>query len=1182
MYLEKLEILGFKSFGKRTSFSFNNGITSIVGPNGCGKSNIVDAIRWVLGEQKAGILRSERMENVIFSGTKTLKPLGMAEVSLTIKNTKNILPVEYTDVVITRRLFRSGESHYLLNNTSCRLKDIIDLFMDTGMGPDAYSVIELRMVESILDGKPEERRRILEQAAGVSKYKMRRRSAYKKLDDTEKDLVRIEDIISEVQKNVDSLKRQVRKARRHQELSEQLKTAEIRYETIRYSALLDELDPSQTNHTLISRDLNKLSAKMHLHESDIETLQTRLIQIEQKLSTAQEKLDSANKAIYKKEEEITICRERLNATEERNRRNEIDKKEFEERLTHLQQRKDDSIEVMARLQKEITAIEKQYATHKAVLAELEKSQEQKQTALRNNEKQHLQLLDAVSTKSNENERLQYQLEHQAKRLDELVSEKSFLKKQTADNENIFHTFEDKISMIVDDLDRKIIERNETEEKISSMLDEAEKLKETIFSDKNRVADINNKIQLLKQLIESYEDFPEGVRNLMRNKKDGGFPGTVADVISVPEKYRVAFESFLGEASAFVISNDISLAFNAIEYLKKNGKGIATCLPVENFPHSQPETSQANDLTGVRGFIGFGHELVKCESHFRPIVDLLLKNCIIVEDIALIREKANQVLNSGFNLVSLTGEIIYGWGAIKGGQKPGKNESPIGRKDQLDHIESDKYELLDSIEKNEKTRERMLQEIDRLSLNRKRSAEHIKELERQKADVQLELRQKRFEHDKYSEQLNKNSSEMSSIKEEIQAVRQQLVSMEPEIKQAEARKKQLQSDIETVQNELEILNKKTNSAAEEVHSLNLKVVEKKGEFTNAEQEQARNALLAKEYTHSIETRQQEIVEGIKKKEQLRKRIAELNDELETDFNMQDELERIVQRYEAERGEITRQLDKINQVMKGLRFDREQISEKIHGLELKISEIKLRADNIQQMVKEEYEIQLKREKVCEADATENLKHEIETTKSKLRALGPINLLALKEYDKEKERLDFLTAQETDLINARKNLVDTIEVINRTAQTKFLEVYSVVRKNFSQVFKGFFPEGEADLVMAQSSDVLEADIEIIANAKGLKLGSLALLSGGEKTLTATSLLFAIYLVKPSPFCILDEVDAPLDDTNIERFTSAIRKFSDNTQFIIVTHNKLTMKSADCLYGITMPQDGVSKVVSVKMESD
>lgn len=1182
MYLNKLEILGFKSFGRKTAFIFNSGITSIVGPNGCGKSNIVDAIRWVLGEQKAGTLRSERMENVIFNGTKTIKPLGMAEVSLTVKNTRNILSVDYTDVVITRRLFRSGESQYLLNNSICRLKDILDLFMDTGMGPDAYSVIELSMVESILNGKAEERRKIFEQAAGISKYKLRRRVALRKLEATEKDLVRVEDIISEVQKNVDSLQRQVRKARRHQELAEQLKNAEIQYATIQYFQLLNELKPLQANYELLKKDLNKLSTKITLHESEVEALQTQLVHIEQKLSTAQEKLDVANKTIYKKEEEIAISRERFNATDERNQKNSIEKKQLEERLTHLQKQKDETTARISTLQKEIADVEAQYDARKAILTEFEERLEQKRSTSRDYEEQHLQLIDKISDKSKENERLQFQLEHQTKRIQELTNDATLLKDRIQTNESNFQKIKEKISLQTNQLERQIVERDEIEKKISSMLNEAESLKEVIFLEKSQVEDINNKSQLLRRLIESYEDYPEGVRNLLLKQKEQGFLGTFADVISVADKYRLAIESFLGEATAFVLTRDISFAFKGIDYLIKNEKGIVTFIPLQRFMNAQLDDGITIDPKTVPGFIGYAHDLVECDQSIRPIVNTLLKTCIIVEDIMPIRQMVQQTTNGKFSFVSLSGDLISGLGAIKGGRKSDKDGGPIGRRDQLNQLESKKEQLINSIDEKEKRRERIIQEIERLSLNQKSIAGRIKELEKGKTEAELELRQKQFEQDKYKEELDKNTLDRDVLEKEGEAVRQRLVSIKPEIEQAEKERQQLKSNIQIIQKELANLEKETSLVANEVHALNLEVVSKKGEFNNAEQEIARNVLLAKEYQQSIEAKRQEIETGSEQKEKLQQRMVQLNNELETDFNAQDELEQVVQKYEAERGEIARKVGEINRTIRGLRFDREKVSEKLHGLELHISELKLKSENIQQNVKEEYDVQLKEEKFSDETDIETLERAIESIKRKIHALGPINLLALKEYEKEKERLNFLTEQQTDLFDAKKNLMDTLTVINHTARTKFQDVYKLVRNNFAEVFKSFFPEGEADLVLTDDRDLLESELEIVATPKGRRLGSLALLSGGEKTLTAISLLFAIYLVKPSPFCILDEVDAPLDDTNIERFTKAIRTFSDNTQFIIVTHNKLTMKAADCLYGITMLQDGISKVVSVKMEHE
>ncbi len=1179
MFLDKLQIVGFKSFAKKTSFQFNRGITGIVGPNGCGKSNIVDAIRWVLGEQKAGTLRSERMENVIFNGSRQLKPLGMAEVSMNIKNTKNLLPVEYSEVVITRRLFRSGESQYLLNNNVCRLKDILNLFMDSGIGFDAYSVIELKMVESIINGRPEDRRKIFEEAAGVTKYKQRRLAAYRKLENTEKDLLRMRDIITEVQKNVDSLERQVRKAQRYENLLAELKDLELKTASYQFSIILDELDPIIDNFEKFQKDQEKIIAKLNLYEADVETLRTQQIQIEQKLTAAQQKLNDVNSRIQKHESTIALNQERIKAIDESNQRDELEANDLGQRRERLKIDTQNLEKSSSELKEKISTDKKYYEEKNSTLKENEKQLTGKRTQLKIREQEHIQKIEAISNLSRNQERLKVQLEHQHGRLTGLKIEETALNQANEQVQKEITEKEKSNLKNTEDFQRKAYDRELLEKQISELTTKTEELKEEIFNDRNQVQHLENRIHLLRQLRESLEDYPEGVRYLMLEKgTQNGYRGALADLISVPEEYRLAIEVFLGESSVSLLTDSATQAFDGINELQKNKKGFVSFFPLENSVLSV----DGDKILNSPEIITRADQVVSFDNKYEKILTGLFSRCYIVKDIHSAQLLAQQNSHQILNFVTPTGELVTTTGMIKGGLRSEKQTSQVGRGDELLKLENQYEALLTKIQQKERERELVNLEIERLSENRTQLIKQIQGMEQEKTQYQISLGQLNYRQSQNSERLNRIHEEQIRLQKEMAAFEAELTSSSPEIEQLELQKSDFEKQLGEMRTQLAEFEQQYEAIAREVHHLNLNLVEIEGKYSNIERERSQNESRIAEYSRTIENKLTNVQRGKDQKIILQKEIDQFDRELESDFVTQEELENIVQKFETERSEVTRKSDDLSRLLKGLYHDRDQTSERIHNLELQISQYKLKAENIQQRMREEFDIIIQREKVPPDISLEEMLNDLEQARKRIKTIGPVNLVAIEEYNKEKERLDFLVNQQNDLIEARDTLTKTIELINETAQKQFAEIYETIRTNFKNVFHNFFPNGEADLIMSESGDVLENEIEVVANAKGKRLGSLALLSGGEKTLTAISLLFAIYLVKPSPFCILDEVDAPLDDMNIKRFNQAIKNFSDNTQFIIVTHNKLTMKAADSLYGITMSGDGATKVVSVKIEQE
>ncbi len=1181
MYLSRLELFGFKSFAQKTEIQFHDGITAIVGPNGCGKSNIVDAIRWVLGEQKAGVLRSDSMQNVIFNGTRNHKPLGMAEVSITIQNNRNVLPIEYSEVVITRRLFRSGESQYLLNNSVCRLKDILDLFMDTGVGPNAYSVIELNMVEKILNGRPEERRQIFEEAAGVTKYKLRRRAAFRKLEATEQDLIRLSDIISEVEKTVNSLRRQVLKARRYKDMSEELRQLELDYSAFHLAKIQKELGPLQENFKHMRRQREEVASQLAGEEAQIEEWQVQLLEVERQLNARRNDLNANSLRVQQKEEEILVSQERVKAAEQARVRARRDIEELQQRKETLDEEKEQLHQNLAEAEQKLKEVEAEFQKAQAALDEVKQRYTAKRQEGQKLEEARLLRLESIGDAQKEHEKLITQVEYIDRQLESFAQETKELQERQNRTEDKIRELEAQKQNLQDalfeiDESRAVIDR------------EIERIRHEIENQRNRVLDMKGQIQarreragLLRKFVETYEDYPEGVRHLLlENRLGDDCHGTVGDLISVDDAYRKAIEVALGEAAVALVVQGSEQAVQAIELLKTEGKGAVTFLPLERIrQNGEADQPLLETVKSHPGLVGRAADLVNVSETFRPALQTLLRHVLIARDLNAAMDIASRLSDSRVAVVTLNGEVAYSWGAIRGGDSEEAEASLVGRKaiiesleNEIRNLESELTELQDQLHSNEQ-RLKELQEKNRALEEDKQKKVRLLQ------DAEVALGEARVEQQRSEERIETIRQESAALKEQKSELVARLDELRPQFEQFEIQKQEIEADYAAYQQALEALEVELREAEERVQTIHLELATRKAEMRNDQQALERLLKTEREIEETIKRREEEIRNAEEVIETLNERIAELRDLLQDDFAERKELEEVIAEIEREYQQRKEQLEERDKALRKVRAERDEISERVHEMELRISKLQMDEKNLLDHIREAYEIDLKTHPVPDEIDLDKASQRINELKQKLRTMGPVNMLALKDYETEKERLDFLLSQKEDLLKAEENLKETIRVINNTAYERFSSVFSKVRENFIQVFKSFFENGSADLRM-DGDDPLEAEIVIEANPKGKKVGSLALLSGGEKALTAISLLFALYLVKPSPFCILDEVDAPLDDANIRRFTGALKKFSDRTQFIVVTHNKLTMSAANQLYGITMEEPGISKVVSVKFE--
>ncbi len=1172
MYLSRLQLLGFKSFAQKTKLDFSEGITCVIGPNGSGKSNIVDAIRWVLGEQRASTLRSDKMENVIFNGTKNRKPIGMAEISITIENNKKILNTEFDEVVISRRLYRSGDSQYLINKSPVRLKDVLNLFMDTGLGANSYSVIELKMIESILSENKYERRLLFEEAAGIVKYKIRRKSALRKLDSTKIDLNRVNDIIIEVEKTVNSLSRQVGKARRYLSYTEELKKNEIDLSCYRFNTLYDEIKPLQLQLKEISQIKENSYHQITLEEALLEEYKREMIKTEQTLQNLHDELRIKDNEIAKidqdsaisttKSEEMVKTRERYK-TDIENFRKKI--KLIEENILQYQDELNEFYQKNEEVEKEYKSINDERST------EINQLQKEKSIIEQLNSKFRAALHELSSIKEDlklKESRLQFKNEQKTGLTNNLKNSSNHLIYINKDIQKIElkkSQFESKKNSITFKLDKIKQERDIVQLEKETFSKKTQKL----F---NEFEQVKSKKEFFEQIISKHEGYSTGIQYIMSSTDMfPGVHGTLSELISTDEKYKNAIEIALGEAVSFLIVDDLKAAEKLIEAVKRRKKGRITMLPLDKInkikPSSLPHISEHELQVS---------QIIKTKPAYQKIINILFGDIFLVDDLQKALKYSEKYPQLRF--ITLTGETVNLNREISGGEKGEKEVSLIGRKDQLKKyitklsslkIESDKISVeiitLDSrIESYNENSDRYKQSLDKLNSD-------LWELEKTE-------NQKKYEIEKHISEREQNEIQKESIEFEIARLQKEINTIRDNVTFNQSSIDKLEKEVINRTNEYELKSETLQALMEDVQRVSLNVTNLNNQIAIRQRDIDRSNSNINELKMDIHKREDEIKQIsdtlIEIKEKSRKRKEEKIVIWELRDKKEDEKNTIEKNYQ----ELKDKILVLEKEVKTYRKQHDSSIERSRSLELKINENMYKAESVKEYILKEYSQDIESLIPYQGLNEQEVNEKIDLLKNRIKNLGAVNPLAVSEYEKEKERFDFLTKQRDDLLKAEISLLETIDKINITARKQFTETFSAIKENFEKVFNSFFENGEGTLMLDTSIDPLEADININVRTKGKQLQTLNLLSGGEKTLTAISLLFSIYLVKPSPFCILDEVDAPLDDVNILRFTDALKSFSNNTQFIIITHNKRTMEAASTLYGVTMEEEGISKLVSVK----
>ncbi len=1167
MYISELELHGFKSFAHKTHVKFDSGITAIVGPNGCGKSNIVDALRWVLGEQRPSLLRSSSMSNVIFNGTAKKKALGLADVSLTFVNNKGILPTEYNEITITRRLYRSGDSEYLINNTPCRLKDIMEMFMDTGMSSDAYSVIELKMVEEILNDRNNDRRRLFEEAAGVTRYKDQRKRTIRKLDQTLKDLQRLEDILVEVRKKTRSLEIQAEKAAKAKKYQSELISLDKAYNRQQFQSIQDELKPLKERIENAEKEKREISSKLEKLEESEEKANNQLIEKENVQAEAQRRVSQLHNSIKEMETNLRIVREKINneagvisGYEKDINQSLTDLKELqqlkatnEKQLENFSDTQDQSEKSLKESKEKFNELQQQYTRIRHELYELEIAVSDTNKKLRELQSDRIKLESKLENSEDDRVRINRDIEDLE---DEIENAKGELTISSGKLEKVNRSLSDKEAYL-----------QQVSDKRDQLQTKREDLREAIRSAKSKMESAKSEISLMESLAESSEGLPGSVAFLL-DKQAAHFNTlqSVGDLLQTDEDKAAALEAALGDAIHYLVVDTMQDAVNASSILKEQKKGRATFIPLAELSASYSTAPESI------------YQHIRTEKKFKVVAQLLTGSVMLTDSV----EDATPLPDQITSAVTPGGDLITSNRFYKSGSRNKQAGIRLGIKDKIKKLQN----RLDEHTKVYQNAEQELQKIeDQLKqLNPENIRRLIKNTQKEVRELEQEISRYQSGIQVYQKNINDLTHRKESISKNEDQAAKQLDNLQPLQKELQEKIISLTDQQDDKKELLESLEEERAIAQNRYNDAQLKHQDVKNRAGNLEKEIERAERGINSVESRLESRKSMMQESRAKiqsyKDSIEQTEKQLKQSRELKLIADEKLSEAEKSAAIQRGEIK----EINDDLKELRRKKEVNTELVHHLSMAKEKFDLQAQSLSDYVWETYGNLMDQlsEKLPEDTRPEDAKERIGWLKQKLNRIGEVNHLAIDEYEEEKERLDFYEEQIDDLQNAEKEMRQTIDEINQTATERFNNTFEQIRINFQSVFHTLFEEDDnCDLLIEKDvEDPLEARIEIIANPRGKRPSSISQLSGGEKTLTAIALLFAIYLVKPSPFCVLDEVDAPLDDANIERFASMIRSFSKETQFIIITHNKKTMSKAEMMYGVTMPETGVSRLVGVRLD--
>ena len=1172
MRLKSLDIKGFKSFADKTHVSFDENITGIVGPNGCGKSNIVDSIRWVIGEQKISHLRSENLESLVFNGSKTRSASGLAEVSLTFENTKNLLPTEFSTVTITRKFFKNGESEYRLNDVTCRLKDIQNLFMDTGVSTDSYAIIELGMVDDLIKDKENSRRRMLEQAAGISIYKTRKKEARQKLDATEQDLARIEDLLFEINNQLKTLENQAKKAQKYFEIKKEYK--EISIELAK--AALEGFN-------LTFRDLNDTQGR----ETD------KRIELEANIAQEEAGLEKERVDFIQKEKELHDMQQQFNQLVQTVKSKENDKNLVTQRLQYLKEREGSLTQFLSKAEGQMSGIEESIEFTRKQIVEEEQTlgalgSELEQVRLNVDEKrsvvdQNRQGLNALRTGYQQIQRNQFDAEKKV-----AIADTSIQNMQRSinhlENDRSFRT--QQFEQLSNDRDQKQLQLNEAQLNLKTLQEQHERTKSQILEtqqeleqvrirlgEENRKLDAKkNEHDLLKSLIDSMEGYPDSVKFLHKNPNWNHQAPILSDIIYVKEEYRAALENVLEPYLNFYVVNNLQEGLTAIHLLDQNKKGKANFFlldKVEEITSGGEDHAPAETIPAM--------SVIEVEDRYRNLAKGLLSNVFIADNEAALEN------SNGFTIIEKNGKYVKGSITLTGGSVGLFEGRKIGRAKNLEKLQEEiqaQKSIVDDLSARVKSHhDKVLFFNSELKEPLIRQTEQqIQQINNQLIGLVNKIENINQAQDQSESRLKDLHTQLGQTHESIDHVRDQLQNLNNELTEASEKTKTAEADYGRVEIEYNQVNTQYNS-------LNLQLTREQSKITALKQELQFKTNQLNELKRQIETNSSQLSETTgniqTSSDELKLAEEALYELLRNREQEEHTLNEADQAYYNFRNQLSARESELRHKVK----DKELVEQVLSSIKDQLSEVKLQLAGMKERLNVEFRIRL--EDILDEPRTgtvsvEDLREKSDRMKKRLENLGEVNPTAIEAFEEMRKRYEFIVEQKKDLVDAKDSLLQTIAEVEATANQKFLDTFNEVRTNFHRVFKSLFTEDDqCDLILENPDNLAETAIDIMAKPKGKRPSSIGQLSGGERTLTATALLFAIYLIKPAPFCILDEVDAPLDDANVSKFTNMIREFSNNSQFIIVTHNKTTMSAVDVIYGVTMQEPGVSKLVPVDFRS-
>lgn len=1177
MQLKTLKIKGFKSFADPTTIQFGAGVTAVVGPNGSGKSNVIEAIRWVMGEQSAKSLRGGRMNDVIFSGTNERKAMNQAEVTLTLDNSTGFLPIEAEEVSISRRLGRDGTSDYFINKQNCRLKDVVELFMDSGLGKESFSVISQGQVESIFNSKPEDRRAIFEEAAGVFKYKVQKQEAEKKLDKAQDNLDRVEDILYELKAQAEPLEEQAKRAEIYLEKREQLIDVDTGLTVMKINRYKEELEAAnedmkqiesgleqkrtqseqvQQQQLALKENLKELKDQREVAHSDIleivqavERTESDLALLEEKTKHKEAFLNEKQASIAKEEAQQQVLREKIETVQAQKRyaqseANQITEQlhQAKERLTYLKDGADDRIE---ELRYEYVDLMQEKATLNNDVKTLESSVEKVTRQVQKNKNEHQEAVKELTSTEEKLARKEAELAEIQVELDELLQEFKQLKASIT----------------------------QKEAKLAEQADAIEK-------NQRELEQVKAKRESLAQMTEHYAGYFAGVKAVMKNRRQlSGVVGTVADLIQIPEQYLTAIDTSLGSSSQFIVVEQEKDGREAINFLKRAQSGRATFLPLTTIKPRHINHNVLQSAEAVAGFVGVGSDLIDYEQQVSQIIENLLGNTLIAEDLKSANKIAKAV-NYRYRVVSLDGNMMNAGGSMTGGGSKSNNSHIFTQKKELEDLRERQNVLEEKLADKTSGDQSLKQEHQKLN----EKAEKIKGIGEQKRykeqDVAKDVKLLQDTTDRLRKQVKVLNYEQTELLAEAEMLKKSLT----ETKQQQV---VISEQVDSVDEELTALKSAQDDSEQIQETLLAKMETLREQLSRHNEEIASTTATLKNFRQQLVSSQEEeeaLKEAIQRFETGEELLSE--DQLQTQLQQQlaqkeekqaheKDLKQAISAYETNLDDLQTELDNLQEAVDKLVSQKNQIDVKLSRLDVNI-------DHQLAHLAEEYQVSYEDARLHpELELSfDQASARVKQLKQAIAALGHVNIDAIEEYQQLSERLEFLGGQQQDLLDAKAQLRQTMERMDQEVKIRFKEMFDQIKEQFSYVFPKLFKGGRAQLELTDPDNLLETGVEIIAQPPGKQLTSLSLLSGGERALTAISLLFAIIHVNPIPFCILDEAEAALDESNVYRFGKYLQSFETDTQFIVITHRKGTMEQADSLYGITMQERGVSKLVSIQLE--